>query len=405
MIDNKIHITFLASTLQVGGAENILEDLIRHLDRDRFFVSVLCLKGMGAMGREIHEIGVEVHDRLMMNKRDFRIVIRLTRYLRKSGVDALILLNHDDAMFWGKICGRLAHVAAIIVWVHSEAIAGGGWLVRTINRLSINLVDRIIAISRHHRDGIMSQHANLSPGRLEVIYNGIDMRRFSDLERSRDSLMASLGITGYRFRVGTVARLCPEKSLNVLIHAASRVIDEEEGVVFLIIGDGKERAHLEELAADLNLKEHVRFLGERRDIPEILRCLDIAVLSSREEVFPLFLLEAMASGLPVVSTRVGSIDEIVVDGETGLLVESGDHEALAQSIIRLIRDGDRRFKMGRAGEERARDRFLVESMVEGIEGLIVDLLRHKCPTITDRTCAPDKQTASYGSPPWADKDQ
>ncbi len=373
MKEEKINITFLVSTLPVGGAEGILLEFIKHVDMTEFSISVICLKQRGKVGQELIDRNITVLDEAMSGRRDLRVFSKLSRLFKKLNTHVLFLLNHDDAMLWGKICGRLARVPLILLWVHSSTLAGEGRLVRLINRMTINMSDKIIALSNHHREELLRLFPKLKSEKLEIIPNGIDVRRFTEKDPNPE-LLASLGIEGLRFRIGTVARMCREKALDVFLRAASIVVEAEPGAMFIHIGEGEERPGIERLASDLGLQGHVRFLGLRRDIPDLLNLFDIAVLSSNDEVFPLFLLEAMASELPVVSTRVGGIEDIVVPGETGYLVEPGDYEEMATCLLKLIRDQKLALKMGKAGKTRVLDLYRVEQMVTKMENLMKTLL-------------------------------
>lgn len=376
MNDKKIHITFLASTLAVGGAENILLEVVKQFNKNEFVINIICLKHGGKLCLELRAIGVQVFENVMSGKIDLKVLIRLPKLLRKLSTDVLFVLNHDDAMLWGKICGRFGRVPVTLLWVHSTAIEGKKLVARLINHLTINFEDKVITISKAHKKTVLSRYPRIKNDKLEIIPNGIDINRFLLVEKD-NGLIETLGIGRFKHRIGTVARLCPEKALDVLIRAAHVVVEEEKETVFIIVGDGKERGKIERLAERSGLRGHIKFLGARRDVPKILKCLDIAVLSSKEEVFPVFLLEAMASELPVVSTRVGSIEDIVEHGKTGLLTSPGDHHELAARLLELMRDQKMAVEMGREGRRRVNDFFSVEKMVDRMERLVRELLGSK----------------------------
>lgn len=370
----KINITFLASTLPVGGAEHILLELIKHLNRDSFDVNVLCLKAGGSIGEEFRRMGIRVLDNLMSWRFDASISWRLSSILKQLKPDVLYMFNHDDAMLWGKVSSRIAGVPVVLLWVHSSFIPGKTFLVRAVNRLTINMVSRIIAISETHKKSIESNYPALKENKLEVIYNGLDIDAYDSTCANRE-LSDSLRGQGFEHIVGTIARLSPEKNLEVLFRASRIVLDEQPRTLFLVVGDGPERQRYEGFARELGIENNVRFLGMRSDVPSILKIFDLAVLSSKEEVFPMFLLEAMASRLPVVSTRVGSIEEIVQEGRSGFLVEKGDHRGLADRILRLINEEELSREMGNRGRDIVEQHFTVERMVTATERLITDLLR------------------------------
>ncbi len=372
-------VTFLASTLQIGGAENMLLELVRHMDRDRFPVRVLCLRSGGRMSDELRELGVPVRDNIIAGRFDVSAAWKVTGLLKSENTDVLCMLNHDDAMFWGKVCSRASRTPVALIWVHSNLIPGQKPMVRIINHLTAGMITKIVSISKSHRQRILETYTNLSPSLVDVIYNGVDTDLFHPGDRNdRTRVIPDAG--GFGSVVGTVARLSPEKNMEVLLEAARLVLEEKGDTLFVIAGDGPERPSYERKVESLGIGGNVRFLGMRRDVPQVMRSFDIAALSSREEVFPMFLLEAMATGLPVVSTAVGSIDEIVEDGETGFLVETGDHGTLAERLLALVNDPRRLREMGKRGMERVEEHFSIRTMVDSFQGLITELLdRHPRP--------------------------
>ncbi|HET8872328.1 MAG TPA: glycosyltransferase, partial [Gaiellaceae bacterium] len=158
-------------------------------------------------------------------------------------------------------------------------------------------------------------------------------------------------------KIIAVGRLKAPKDFLTLVRAASRL---PEGAETLIVGEGPDRLRLEQEINALGVTERVRLLGERYDVPKLLADADVFVLSSASEGMPVSVLEAMAAGLPVVSSRVGGVPELVVDGETGILVRPGDASALAAALSGLITDPAKRRSLGAAGRARAEERFDLE---------------------------------------------
>ena len=178
--------------------------------------------------------------------------------------------------------------------------------------------------------------------------------------------------------VGIVAALRPEKNHDMFLRVAALVHEALPAARFLVVGDGPERARLEALAQSLGIAKVVRFLGTRRDVPEVLSLLDVLVLTSHSEANPLCLLEAMASEKPVVATRVGSVSETVLDGQTGYLVAPGDCSAMAGRVLELLRDRDRAATIGRTGREQVIAHWSVARMVQGYQDLIAEIYAAKC---------------------------
>jgi len=163
--------------------------------------------------------------------------------------------------------------------------------------------------------------------------------------------------------------LAPVKNHALLLHAWKRVLETVPDAVLLVVGNGSTEPATRALAAELGLGDAVRFLGFRLDIPELLQAMDVFVLSSRSEGLSLTLLEAEAAGLPIVATRVGGNPEVVRDGESGLLVPSGEPEPMAAALARLLQDSALRQRWGERGRRLYRDEFTLQAMVRGYERL------------------------------------
>ncbi len=168
-----------------------------------------------------------------------------------------------------------------------------------------------------------------------------------------------------------VACLREEKRIDVLINAAPQILARFPDAHFLIAGDGTCRESLVALAGQLGITDRVTFLGHRDDVPAVLAQADMFVLPSRSEALPNSVIEAMASGLPVVASRVGGIPELVDDGKTGYLVPPGDPNALADALARLLEDPRRSAELGRAGRIKIEQNYSFDRMVEQMETLYV----------------------------------
>jgi glycosyltransferase involved in cell wall biosynthesis len=216
---------------------------------------------------------------------------------------------------------------------------------------AVNAVSSFSAASLAEQDGF-------SRSRIEVIENGIDVDRFSsNADRPRD-------LDPARRYVANVARFHPVKDHATLLKAFQQVANAIADVDLLLVGDGPLRGELEQLVRTLHLEDRGRFLGNRRDIPGILRASKIFILTSVSEAAPLTLLEAMAVGLPVVVTAVGGMPEIVRDRIDGLLAPRQDVSAIAAAMIHLLDDPAAASAMGASGARRIRDSYTIERTVK-----------------------------------------
>jgi len=249
----------------------------------------------------------------------------------------------------------------------------GGAVRRLLDRGVIaRRCDIVVAVSREDRRRMISMEG-LKPEDVVYIPNGIpplplpeeELRR-TDLDLEEDDLV-----------IGTVGVLREQKALDVLVKAAALLGGEFPSLRVLIVGTGGQHRALEHLINELGLQRTVRLLGPRTDVPALLRIFDLAVCSSNFEGSPLTVLEYMEAGLPVVSTRVGGVPDLVEDGVTGLLVDPGDPAALAGALSGLLGDRERRAEMGIKGRERRRSEFDIDVTVERIEQLYEELYRGK----------------------------
>jgi len=201
---------------------------------------------------------------------------------------------------------------------------------------------------------------------ISVVHSGIDVDRFSDVDRRKARQIAQeLGIRDDAFVVGSVGSLVPCKAHAILIEALTRVAEVIPNLVCPIVGEGRERPNLESLIRRKGLEGKVILTGQREEIPELLSLMDLFVMPSFQEGLGLALLEAMAAGKPVVASDVGGMTEVIVPGQTGILVPPAKPEALAEAMISLIRDPVRMSTLGSNAKEDVRERFSCNSMVEG----------------------------------------
>ncbi len=231
---------------------------------------------------------------------------------------------------------------------------------------------RIIAVSEATRTFLITRNF-VPPYRIEVIPNFVDHRRFAGVgPGSRVHIRAAFGVDEALPLIGFVGRVFPNKGWPELLGVLAQVSAAEPGARLLVVGGvtSAYRATLEAQAAVLGVAQKIVWTGERSDIPQVLSALDIFVSFSRRETFGLSILEAMAAGIPVVATAVGGVPEVVRDGETGVLVPSGDCDAMARAIVALLRDDRRRRQLAQAGQRDARERFSPELHVPRTEAIL-----------------------------------
>lgn len=224
----------------------------------------------------------------------------------------------------------------------------------------------IIAVS----DGVkenLTDYFGIRETEIEVIYNGIAPPEVN--KTKLDALKADLGIGEDFTRIACIARLEQAKGHTYLLQAMAKVLREERRIKVLVVGDGSLRNSLQAEADSLGISDNVVFLGFRTDVPEILAYVDFIVLSSLQEGLPLVLLESLSLGTSAVATDVGGVKEIVVDGETGLLLRKGSVEKLAEAILYFARNPEVRRKIGEAGKSYVEHKFSLDSMLRQTEAI------------------------------------
>jgi sugar transferase (PEP-CTERM/EpsH1 system associated) len=361
MAPERTRILYLNHCMAMGGIENMIVDFTRLLPRGEFEPHVGVFEGGGSLEAVLGEERVPVHPLHKREGIDPGLIWRLRRLLHRERIRVIHSHNYS-AWLYACIAARglrgMTHVHTEHSGVESfrRRYAAERWLSR--------FTTAVVAVSKHVHD-VMIDEIRIAPRRVRLIYNGVDTTRFAPRAPVREAARRALGIAPDTVVIGIVARLAQVKNHEMLIRAFALLSGEPDSRARLVIvGDGPERAALEQLTQELGIGGRVFFLGERRDTPELLSAFDLYSLTSISEGMNLTLLEAMASGLPVVATGVGGNTEIVREGETGHLVPSGDVESLHQRLRRLALDPGQRAQMGRAGRERVLRDFDQQAMMQ-----------------------------------------
>ncbi|MFX0197459.1 MAG: glycosyltransferase [Candidatus Hodarchaeota archaeon] len=376
---NKIRVVHLIDTLDTGGAENVVMTLARFMNKQKFDVEIWCLRCSDVRKAEMNKCGVSVKTVPLRRFWTFYPLYKLTRFMAKER--PVILHTHlVSGDIKGRICGRLAQVPIIVSTYHN--FYSYKEIKNTWNRIQV-LLDNVTARLFCDKIAVVSKRvAELHIGagtpqeKLQIIPNPVDTDRFKS-QSGPNEVDSTLLLSDRFARVITVARLVPVKGIDVLMRAAFRVLKRYPQTKFTIVGDGPLRKELELQIGKMDLNGSVVLAGERHDIVGLLRASDLFVLPSLSEGVPVSVLEAMSAGLPVVATEVGGNPDIIVNYETGILVPSGDADALADAICMLLGDPARFEAMGRRARERAKRLYSVETVVRQTENLYFDLAKSK----------------------------
>ncbi|MGO0062397.1 glycosyltransferase [Brevibacillus fluminis] len=325
-------LALVTTGLTYGGAETQVVNLAIAFKRRGWEVMVVTLIPPLAYVEELSENGIPVES-LNMSRGvpDPRAIFRLARLLRKWR-PSVVHSHMVHANLLARIARPIAGVPVLISTAHNIK-EGGKWrewayrLTEWLCDLTTNVSQA--AVERYVRVGAASAH------KIEFMPNGVDVDKFAPDDAGRQ-LARKLHDVESSYVWLAVGRLEPEKNYPLMLEAFSRITTRFPSAVLLIVGQGKLRQELERIAAELGLERHVRFLGVRKDIPLLMKAADAYVLSSDWEGMPIVLLEASASALPCVATRVGGNHEVILHGRSGRLTQPGDAESLAKSMMRLM---------------------------------------------------------------------
>ncbi len=368
-----LRVLFAITSMPVGGAETLLVNLVRRMDQNRFCPEICCLKEAGPLG-EMLAREIPVYSQLLKSKHDVRVLQRLRKLFVRRQIDAVVTVGAGDKMFWGRLAAWSTRVPVILSSLHSTGWPDG---IGRLNRCLTPLTDGFIAVAQQHGRFLVDKE-RLPSHKVHVIPNGVDVQRFCPNPVAREAVRRDLHLHADVPVFGIVAALRQEKNHLLFLRAAKRIRQAIPDARFLIVGDGPRREQIEVAVASSGLQRSVMMLGTRRDIPDLLAAMDVFVLTSQMEANPVSILEAMATGLPVVATRVGSICETVRDGYTGYVVAPGDAEAIARRGIDLVSQPTRMCQMGQNGRQAIGDHWSLDHMVAGYQRLIAATYRRKC---------------------------
>jgi glycosyltransferase involved in cell wall biosynthesis len=345
-------------SLGVGGGERVALDLASGQKRRGEEVVVVSLEEPpdGPMGAEYEAQGVRLIRKRKQPGIDVSLWPQLWRLFR--GV-ALVHTHNPPPLLYAGPAAKAARAA----WVHTKH--GENSMPkkrRALLRQAARFCDAYVAVSESTAAQARAD-GDVDERKLLTIENGIDLSRFAPSAEQRAAVRAELELPRDAFVVGSVGRLVTEKNQARLIGAMAPLLSP--AVRLILVGDGPERATVERAIAALGDKAaFVRLLGSRRDVPRLYGAFDVFALSSDSEGLPLVVIEAMASGLPVVSTAIGGIPAVVVDSVTGALVPAGDGRALAAALARLAASPTLGLSWGAEGRRRALARYSADRMVD-----------------------------------------
>ncbi|MDD5669999.1 MAG: glycosyltransferase [Candidatus Omnitrophica bacterium] len=359
--DGKIHVLFVIWSLGLGGAERVVINLAKGLDKNKFNPIICCLNDKGKFAEELEAVGIKVIDLHKRGAFDLSIIGKLKQVIQKNKID-VVNTHLWGANVWGRIAAFQVGVPVVIATEHNED-TWKSWYHFAIDRWLSGKTNKIIAVSKSVKDFYVKQ--GISADKISVIHNGIDDLQV--LKSKFEIREVKVNDKNIKFDnddiiVAIIGRLVPQKGHILLFEALEKLNNPK--IKTLVVGDGP--------LFETLFREGGRiiFTGLRKDVPHILNeIVDIVVLPSLREGLPIIALEAMSAGKPIIATSVGGNSEVVVDGVTGLLVPPKNVYALSDAIEKLAGNKELRLQMGENGRKRVVDDFSLEEMIRSTEEL------------------------------------
>ena len=368
----KIKVLHVVPSFNMGGMENGVVNLINHTNPDVFSHEICCITTSGNADLRLKR-RVRIFEMHKREGNDWRLIPRLVRLMRKREPDIVHTRN------WGATDAILsAKIAGVRTVIHGEH----GWNIddprgkikrRLIARkLMSHAVNCFVAVSEDIKRWLIKS-AGVKSSEVSTIINGVDTDKFRP--KNKEETRKAFGFSKRDLIIGTVGRLDPIKNQHKLLYAFAKIANATNNLHLVLVGDGPERHRLESIKETFPCGDRITFFGERDDVHEILPILDVFVLPSTNEGISNTILEAMATGLPVIATNVGGNPELVQHKHTGFLVPPANCDALVCTLNVYIEDAAMAEVHGKNGRKRAVRDFSLEHMVKEYETLYTTLQR------------------------------
>ncbi len=364
----KIKIGYIVRSLDYGGVEKYVVDLVNNLDDTLFCSVIFCLTEKGELAKKIKNNRIKVYELHKKKGNDFLISIRLGKLLQLEQID--IIHSNNWSTFVESVLAKLYARKNIKLMYTQHGMEMNDFESKAKrffrNRLRQCLfffLDQCIAVSLATKKFINKEW--IVPEKdVRLIYNGVDFSELKVDSNKKNKLRLSFGIKENEIVIGSVGRLMKVKNYPLLIKAVSLLYQKNKKVKLLFVGNGPEKNHLNAIAEQMKLENNIIFAGQRDDVTELLSIMDIFVLPSISEGISLALLEAMAAGLPVIATSVGGNKEIIQDGINGLLVESDNEKELFKAMQLIISEKKINEQIRKNGLLRVKSIFSLDRMVK-----------------------------------------
>lgn len=369
----KIKICFFVGSFRAGGAEKHVLDIIENLDKDKYLPYLCVLSKTGIFLDRFNQLNVKIHE---FNHNKFnliKLIYNLFRYvvfLRKENID--ILHVHLVYCYWFSLFGaKLANVKNKVITWHNiyTPLFKSKKVISRVHYGNINS-SKIIAVSEKVKKENCKFY-NVDYKKVRVVYNGIDSKEFS----VKSNLSSNTKSNDYK--IGVIGSLIQQKGHIYLLKAIKNLKLTIPNLKLFVIGDGPLNHELSNYVVKNNLSENVCFLGRREDIPKLLKTLDLWIMPSLFEGFSIALLEAMATGLPIIATNVGGNAEAIINNESGLIIRDQDINDITESITFSYNNRLKLDEMGTNARDRFVNCFTIENMISNLDSLYTENLNNR----------------------------
>jgi glycosyltransferase involved in cell wall biosynthesis len=360
----KLKLLHLNAGTKLGGTETMLLRFLERVDQSQFEVYVSAFFPGGELLEEASKRGGKFVLFNITNPANvfqlFSALIKLVRFLNNNKIDIIHLYG-----FWinigGRFAAKLAKVPIIITGQRTE----DNWrnvFHSFLDRFTSRWVDLYISVFNKGKE-LLIRRDRIPENKIVVIHNGIDLDWANSIERSNENFPT----------IGMIAAFNHFKAQDVLIRAAPKILEKFPQAKFILAGCGCTEKKMSEMISNFGLNRHFSVPGFVKDTRQILSQLDIFVLATHSEGFPVSILEAMSVGIPVVASNVGGIPELIENGTTGILVEPNNFDQLASAIIEILENQAKAKRMGEAAKERVKKYFSIEQMMAQLESIYLNL--------------------------------
>lgn len=370
-MDEKIKIMHLTLSMGYGGLERIINQFAKKMDKDKFEISISCLDSGGPFLDDLSKNGLK---KFVFTRKpgilDISLLLKLISLFKREKID--IIHSHSGCSFYAAISGRLAGVKRIIHTDHGRLIPDKMGLILEDKIASI-LLNAYVAVS-YELSNYLQYRVKINKDKIITIINGVDTDCFKPFpEVEKKDVKKEIGVLEDAEIIGTVCRLDPVKNLIFMIETVKDILKKREKTILLIVGEGPERKHIEDVVDKLELNKKIILLGKRNDVEKIMPILDIFVLPSISEGTSMTILEAMSCGIPVIASTVGGNPAIVSEGRNGFLFPLDSPEVLTNRVLELLIDKEKRKAMGKEARKIVEERFSFNGMLRKYTDMYINL--------------------------------